>query len=125
MKSKFSTFLILLALTLPFIFNNACRHEPIGIESLDTVCFESQVRPIIQTSCNMSGCHNGEEEFKLDSYSDIMSIVKPGNAGKSELYQVITAVNGTLMPPNRPLSKEQRTFIMVWIEQGAKNTTCP
>jgi len=118
--------LLLLVLALPLLFNNACRHDPVGISQLDTVCFQTQVLPVIQTSCGISGCHSSGGEFSLTNYSEIMTIVTPGNAGKSKLYKVITEVNGVnMMPPSRPLSKEQRTYIMVWIEQGAKNTTCP
>jgi hypothetical protein len=117
--------LLLLVLILPFLFNNACKHDPVGIDQFDTVCFQTQILPIIQTSCGISGCHDGGEEFSLSSYSSIMNIVKPGNAAKSRLYKVITEVNGgNMMPPDRPLTKDQRTTIMVWIEQGANNSTC-
>jgi hypothetical protein len=95
---------------------------------MDTVCFETQIKPILQTSCGMAGCHGpggDAESFSPDSYQSIMSIVQPGSAAKSTLYQVITSVNGgNMMPPNQPLTKEQRTLIMIWIEQGAKST-CP
>ena len=109
-------------------FNYSCRHDPLGLDQIDTVCFDSQILPILQTSCGISGCHGGQGEraegFSTESYQTIMQIVSPGNASKSKLYEVITAVYGEMMPPNRPLSKEQRTLILVWIEQGAKNTTC-
>lgn len=111
---------------LPLFFNNACKHDPVGIDQLDTVCFQSQILPTIKTSCGYTGCHSEGAGFSLTNYSEIRNIVTPGNAAKSKLYKVITAVNGVIMmPPSRPLSKEQRTQIMVWIEQGAKNTSCP
>lgn len=119
---------LLVVVLLPFLFNNACKHDPVGIDQLDTVCFETQVFPIIQTSCGIAHCHGSGSEaagFSASSYQSIMRIVNPGNAGASKLYKVITEVNGeNMMPPNRPLSKEQRTTIMVWIEQGANYTTC-
>jgi len=116
----------MLVLTLPFLFNNACKHDPAGIDQLDTVCFQAQVLPIIQTSCGISGCHaGGGEGMSLTNYSEIMRIVTAGSATKSTLYKVITEVNGeNMMPPNGHLSKDQRTLILVWIEQGANNTTC-
>lgn len=115
---------LLMVVLIPFFFSNACRHEPIGLAQLDAVCFQSQILPIVQTSCGISGCHEGGEVFSLTNYTDVKGIVSPGNAGKSKFYEVITAVNGNLMPPAGPLSKEQRTLIMVWIQQGAGNTTC-
>lgn len=119
--------LMLMIVLFPFFFGSSCKHDPMGISQLDTVCFQSQILPILQTSCGIAGCHDagGEGgEFTTDSYQTIMPIVTPGSAAKSTLYQVITAVNGQIMPPKRPLTKDQRTLILVWIEQGANNTTC-
>ncbi|NVO11057.1 MAG: hypothetical protein HXX16_13935 [Bacteroidales bacterium] len=119
--------LMLMIVLLPLFFSNSCKHDPMGISQLDTVCFQTQILPILQTSCGIAGCHDagGEGgEFTTDSYQTIMPIVKPGSAAKSKIYQVITAVNGNMMPPKRPLTKDQRTLILVWIEQGANNTTC-
>ena len=108
------------------LFTTACTHDPVTISDLDTVCFQTQVLPILQTSCNISGCHGfGGEGFSSANYSAVMQSVIPGNARKSPLYRVITNINGeNMMPPDRPLSIEQRSIIQVWIEQGAKNTTC-
>jgi uncharacterized membrane protein len=116
-------------LPISIMFVTSCTHEPNFISELDTVCFEKQILPIMQTSCAMSGCHSqggGESGFDATSYESIMSIVNPGNAKKSKLYQVITQTYaGNMMPPDNPLTEVQRNLIMVWIEQGAKKTTCP
>jgi len=112
------------------LFISSCKHDPANLDQLDTVCFESQILPIIQTSCAISGCHaptgSGEGPSIYD-YSSIMRLVKPGDARGSKLYQVITNINNPegMMPPNRSLSKDQRTLIEVWILQGAKDTKCP
>jgi Na+-translocating ferredoxin:NAD+ oxidoreductase RNF subunit RnfB len=106
----------------------SCRHEPVLLAELDTVCFSEQVLPIIQTSCGISGCHdNGtaSEEFVATSYESIMKAVKPGDARGSLLYEVITDINAEhFMPPGRPLSQQQRTLIHLWIAQGAFNNSC-
>lgn len=125
---RFFLLAIIVAALLPFILVNSCRHEPYGVELLDTVCFNTQVLPIFQTSCGIAGCHDAgtaEGDFVATNFESITSLVKPYNASASELYMIITNVNNpNFMPPNRSLSKEQRTQIMVWIEQGAKNTIC-
>ncbi|HLO58801.1 MAG TPA: hypothetical protein VK179_08685 [Bacteroidales bacterium] len=104
----------------------SCTHDPVTVADLDTVCFQTQVLPIIQTSCGMSGCHDGSQEgFLATDYSSIMEAVKPGDPRGSKLYKVITNVNGeNFMPPDQPLTRLQRSLIEVWIQQGAKNTTC-
>lgn len=119
---------ILVAAFLPFLIVNSCRHEPFGVDLLDTICFNTQVLPILQTSCGISGCHDAttaEGDFIALDYESILKIVKPYKASSSELYRVITDINGpNFMPPNRPLTSEQRTTIMIWIQQGAPNTIC-
>jgi uncharacterized membrane protein len=107
---------------------NSCTHEPELISEFDTVCFEKQILPIMQTSCAISGCHNGggESGFDATSYESIKSLVNPGNAKSSNLYKVIIRKYGeNMMPPDNALLKEQRNLILVWIEQGARNTKCP
>ncbi len=111
---------------LPAGLSVSCTHEPAGIEDLDPVCFDTQILPILQTSCGISGCHDGSaEEFQISDYNSIMEIVTPGDPHGSKLYRVITSINGeNLMPPKNPLTREQRTLIQLWIAQGAKNTIC-
>ncbi len=127
---KVSMFIFFPILLLISVFFSAvsCSHEPSLISDLDTVCFETQILPVMQTSCGITGCHSsagGESGFVATNYSSIVEIVTPGNARKSKLYEVITTLYGeNIMPPDRPLSKSQRMLIEVWIEQGALNTTC-
>lgn len=105
----------------------SCIHEPQFIDELDPVCFETQILPIMQTSCALSGCHTGvgEENFNAADYNQLMQYVKPGDAYNSVLYKAITTLYGeNIMPPDRPLSKSQRNLILIWIEQGALNTDC-
>lgn len=119
--------IVLMALALiPAGLTVSCTHEPAGIEDLDTVCFDTQILPILQTSCGISGCHDGSgEESRINDYNSVKDIVVSGDPHGSKLYQVITSINGeNLMPPKQPLSKEQRTLIQIWIAQGAQNKIC-
>lgn len=108
-----------------FIFP-ACHHESLLTDDMDTVCFYGQVMPILQTSCGIAGCHDGSQEgFLTASYSSVMMSVVPGDPRGSKLYRVITDIYGDeMMPPDRPLTKDQRSLIQVWIAQGAMETTC-
>jgi cytochrome c5 len=105
---------------------SSCTHDSSLIEGIDTVCFESQVMPIMQTSCGISGCHDGSAEgFNTTDYQTIMQAVTPNDPRGSKLYQVITDINSeNMMPPDRPLTTNQRSIIEVWIAQGANHTTC-
>jgi cytochrome c5 len=105
----------------------SCTHDPVGIENLDTICFDTQVLPILQSSCGKPGCHDGSSEggFDASNYGTILQSVTPGDPRGSSLYQIITRINGdNMMPPEGPLTLTQRTIIEVWIAQGAHNVIC-
>jgi hypothetical protein len=121
---------LLLLLPAAFIFSlvNSCEHDTVGIDTLDTVCFEQSVLPVFVANCAMSGCHSqsgGEAGLQLNDYAGIMEGVTPYKPSESQVYKAIIAKWGEgIMPPDHALSLAQRTNIRVWIEQGAKETTC-
>ena len=104
-----------------------CTHSA-DISDLPEVCFERDVLPVFQNSCAIAGCHDGggESDLILNNYLDISHAVSPGRPFDSEVYKAITATWGeNKMPPDQPLSLDNRTIIRVWIEQGALLTICP
>jgi len=116
-------FLIFLA-TISWI--TSCTHDA-RIADMPEICFERDVLPIFKNNCAISGCHDGggESRMALDNYVDISHSVVPWNPNSSRTYQTITATWGeNRMPPNQPLSLENRTIIRLWIEQGAGLTLC-
>lgn len=113
--------------------------EPIGSAPIvspnchpDTVYFQNQILPILTSNCAMSGCHNAtdkKEGVDLSSYSAIIKTaeVKPFNANKSELYEVLLETDPSKImprPPAAPLSSTQIELIKTWINQGAKYNAC-
>jgi hypothetical protein len=122
---------IYLSLSLVIIFTivswiTSCSHKT-DLTDLPEVCFKPDVLNIFTTNCAWSGCHdgNGESGWALDNYYDIRSTVVPGNPDASSSYQAITSTWGeNKMPPDQPLSIDNRTIIRVWILQGAKPTDC-
>jgi len=103
----------------------SCENTGVSADQMPEICFNTQVLPIFQNSCATSGCHDsqGESGYTFTSYNGIMAAITPGNASKSAAYQAITSTF-QLMPPNNPLSQNNRTIIRLWIEQGANETTC-
>lgn len=122
----------------------SCKHAipvpgfdgPVPTESVNcdpqTVYFVQEVLPIIQGSCAISGCHDAasaEDGVILNNYLNIVNTgeVVPGNAGQSELYEVIVENDpDDIMPPpgNTPLTSAQISTIVNWINQGANNNSC-
>jgi hypothetical protein len=124
-KLYFSLIFLMIFCTVSWIIS--CTHEA-DISGIREICFEGEVLPIFKNSCAISGCHDGsgESDLILDNYLDISHAVVPGNPNSSKVYKAITSTWGeNKMPPDQPLTQDNRTLIRIWIEQGALLTICP
>jgi hypothetical protein len=120
-------FLIIIVLFTIMSWISSCRHDTLLPSNTPVICFNSQVLPVFLNNCSIAGCHDGTRGSRssFNSYTNISNGVVAGNPNGSSLYLTIVAKSGdNLMPPSSPLSLENRTIIRVWIEQGAKQTTC-
>jgi hypothetical protein len=129
-------FLILIFL-LAFILIK-CRHEPENgllngnICHPDTVYFQRDILPLLNSSCAKAGCHDAataNDGVILDSYFNVMATadVEPGNPDDSDLYEVITdddPEDRMPPPPLDPLTNNQIAMIRKWILQGAQDLNC-
>lgn len=138
---KFDFRILTLSLTIgTLVFTASCEHEPdiVGatppvIENNcnpDSVYFETEVLPLLVSSCGISGCHDAgtaEEGVVIRDYASIMREVKAGNPSDSELFEVITKSNPEKRMPPAPrqaLSQAHIDKIEKWINQGAQNNVC-
>jgi hypothetical protein len=123
----FGITILFLAGTLTSVFLS-CKHDPQGIDQIEILCFETQILPIFQTSCALSGCHDSpgnESSYVFTNYNHIREAVTPGDPMKSPAYTaLISSGEEGIMPPGQPLSIQNRTLIRIWIEQGALNENC-
>lgn len=90
-----------------------------------TICFDSQVLPIIYANCAESGCHDSRrkaEGYDLTSYNGIMKGVSAGNSKNSKIYSEMA--NGKMPESPRKMASSQIAIIKQWIDEGAKNTSC-
>lgn len=98
----------------------------------NTVYFNLQVLPILQSNCAFSGCHDAasaQDGVVLESYSQVVNTadVEPFDLQGSDLYEVITEddIDKRMPPvPNAALTAEQIQIISQWILQGAENEEC-
>jgi hypothetical protein len=105
------------------------RRQRAALGVPETIDFNRDVRPIINTSCIK--CHGGIKEAGGVSFQFPESILKVGASGKapvsphhpdkSKLIERITAKDpAELMPPGGPALKKREVAILKrWIEQGA------
>lgn len=99
----------------------------------DTVYFQNDILPLLTSNCAMSGCHDAgtaADNVILTDYASIIQTaeVRPGDAGDSELYEVLTETDPDkkMPPPSSGLSLSAQEIQMVakWINQGALNNSC-
>ncbi len=105
----------------------SCTHNTPNANEMPEVCFDSEILPIFQTGCAISGCHDNisaEKGLVYSDYNSIMESITAGDANNSKAFKAMTSLLQEPMPPDNPLSIEARTLIRIWIEQGAKNTNC-
>ncbi len=126
---KLSAVLVFMAMAAMFSGVFSCKHDPADLSGFQTVCFERDVLPIFQTGCALSGCHDaqggGESHYRFTDYQGILEAVDPGKPESSPAYTSLTAIwSENFMPPDQPLSLNNRTLIRLWILQGALETTC-
>jgi mono/diheme cytochrome c family protein len=129
MKRNRAFFLLVqILLTTAGMNLQSCRHEIILPDNIPEICFEREVLPIFRNSCGITGCHDGsgEADYTLTNYLGISHAVVSGKPYESPAYEAIIERTGEeRMPPDRPLDREKRTIIRLWIEQGARLTSCP
>jgi mono/diheme cytochrome c family protein len=110
---------VLSILLIAIVILSSCKHEDINLSEYPDICFEKQILPIFQNNC--TSCHNanGEAGYNLSYYEGIMQGVSAGKPFDSEIYKVLSDKWEHMMPPENPLTKDNRTLIRLWIEQGA------
>ena len=96
----------------------------------DTVDFNTQVKPILESTCvNCHGAREAEGELRLDTLKHALhggetgTALVPGKPEESLLYtlSILPEDDDEVMPPKgAPLAKSQTQVLKKWIEQGAK-----
>ncbi len=82
------------------------------------------VQAVIKEYCASSNCHGGPIKPELNTYSQIMAYVTPGNPIASKLWEYVTTNDfNKAMPPvasDHELATADKTIIYNWIKNGAK-----
>jgi len=121
------------------IFLFSCKHDPTYTipptqvleenTSSREICFESEILPLLQSSCGFYGCHNGTDEKETDfnTYEGLMDadIIKTKDPIKSEIIRRLRETDPDKKMPQAPIdpwTDAQINTLLRWIEQGAKNT---
>ena len=102
------------------ILHLGCTYDNLELnpcESVDVKYTES-IAPLIQTSCALSGCHNGDSTSvgNFNLYDEVKMRVENGQFK-------LKVIDSKSMPPTTqpPLTSKQFTLLKCWIDAGAPN----
>jgi hypothetical protein len=97
-----------------------------GEEITRPVSFASDIVPIFNKSCNLSGCHSSGGKSPdlsvVNAYTSLSNggFVNTGEPQSSVMYQWMTGKKGTPMPVSG-INKDYNALVLAWIKQGAQN----
>ena len=105
--------LTILAIT---IIGFACSKTADSSTAVSTTCnpntsFSQTVLPILNTNCNLSGCHDPNNAAELNNFT-----VVHDNAA-----QIKASVVSGRMPKGRSFNATDKAALICWIDNGAKN----
>lgn len=89
--------------------------------------FASDVIPIFQSSCALSGCHasggHAPDLTKANAYTSLTSggYIRANDPDNSVLMAWLTGKKSPVMPLGSGPNQDINTNIYAWIKQGAKN----
>lgn len=112
----------ILILLLTSVFIISCykdnEEELYGLTTCDanSVSFNTDIKPIIETGCHIVGCHvqGGSTPTLYENYDQIKASVDNGK------FETRVLIDKT-MPPSAPLTDCQIKFIQQWLNDGAPN----
>ncbi len=78
-----------------------------------SVSYVNDIKPILDTNCNVAGCHNGSLGATRDwrTYANV----------KDNAAFIKTRTANKTMPPSGPLTQKQIDQITCWVDDGALN----
>ena len=126
-KQKISGFLAgICLLILSGCYKNSTIYPGEGEEITRTVSFAADILPILNSSCNMSGCHStGGKSPDLSVVNAYPSLVNGGYVNTSDpqsslVYLWMTGKKGTPMPVSG-INMQYNALVLAWIRQGVQN----
>ena len=91
---------------------NSTTSTPVDMSTCNpNTSFSKTILPLFNSSCNLSGCHDENNAAPLNNFQ-----VVHDNAS-----QIRASVSSGRMPRGKTLSVADKTAILCWIDNGAKN----
>ncbi len=109
---KISLFIFAFCLLFSSLYISSCT-DKLPVPALDcstsTVGYDLDIKPILDSKCNTSGCHDDSSMPRFDDYTSLSS---------SRMEQIATRVENGEMPPSGNISAASVDSIRCWRENG-------
>jgi len=99
-------------------YNELPEPVPITAECPDVISFQNDIKPIIDTSCAFTGCHNGDNGPDKN-----WTVFTNFQNKRANVKDRITRPAGTAghMPAAGSITQDQIQTIVCWVDQGGLN----
>ncbi len=105
-----------------------CKHEPVITPYAGTVCFSSDIMPMVISTCAKPGCHDAiyhKENLSLTDYTSISKDALNGDLMRYARYGSSEMKVNTPSPQTlTTLDFTSLSMIQKWIDDGAPNSFC-
>lgn len=92
--------------------NNCTDSKMATVTEVPEVSYASEIRPIIDTNCQLSNCHGDRQGIpSFATYADV----------KANASNIKFRTSSGAMPPTGPLPDAEVQLISDWVDQGAPN----
>jgi len=92
--------------------NNCTDSKMATVTEVPEVSYSSEIRPIIDTNCQISNCHGTQQGIpSFATYADV----------KANASNIKFRTSSGSMPPTGPLPDAEVKLISDWVDQGAPN----
>lgn len=115
---KFQSCLLFPAFIFLLVLSSCVSHDFPQYTCTDTYLFSEDVKPIIETKCAISGCHNGDLGQDLN-WTNFQNFHRRAESGLVK-FRVTHRIMPPSYSPAGPLSQEEINAIACWTDQGAK-----
>ena len=119
---RFPTLIPAVAIAITSVLLSCVNHdlgssEPIGpCDAVGTVSFDDDIKPILEVSCIVPGCHNGS--LGPDLFWGDVTKFKAHAAEASRRVQ-LPDTDPDQMPKEGTITSEEKQLIVCWVAQGA------
>lgn len=114
MKNRLIQAVSVTMLTIVISFLLSCNKQTAAVTPSNcdpSTSFKNQIKPILVSNCDLSGCHDGTNLPALADYS----------TSRDGAAQIQNAISRSIMPPNKSLSTANKNLILCWISNGTPN----